>query len=116
MATLCGRREETERLTARDAPPWAARSASSAARYAPGGSEKRLPDRGRRTPFSVGHLLDTFGTECLKYLIYWRPQGDSNPCYRRERAIRMLPVALPHVILLPDALPRMLLGTARMRR
>jgi hypothetical protein len=23
----------------------------------------------------------------LRYCFYWRPQGDSNPCYRRERAM-----------------------------
>ena len=38
-------------------------------------------------PIFIGHFLDTFDLPTHKLLIYWRPQGDSNPCYRRERAV-----------------------------
>ena len=33
----------------------------------------------------IGHLLDTIRRLPHKILILWRPQGDSNPCYRREK-------------------------------
>ena len=37
-------------------------------------------------PF-IGHELDTKEGDFKKCLIFWRALGDSNPCYRRERAV-----------------------------
>ena len=38
-------------------------------------------------PIFIGHLLHTSRLMIPNLLIVWRPQGDSNPCYRRERAM-----------------------------
>ena len=35
----------------------------------------------------IGHGLDTGRLGLRKSLIKWRPRRDSNPCYRRERAM-----------------------------
>jgi hypothetical protein len=35
----------------------------------------------------TGHQLDTLGALYAKLLKLWRSLGDSNPCFRRERAI-----------------------------
>ena len=39
---------------------------------------------------SIGHLLDTITLPANNVLIFKRPRRDSNPCYRRERAMSLL--------------------------
>ena len=34
----------------------------------------------------IGQLLDTLPQSAWRSTNYWRSQGDSNPCFRRERA------------------------------
>jgi hypothetical protein len=42
------------------------------------------PLKADRTKFS-GNFWDAMGLSRLSHCDIWRPQGDSNPCYRRER-------------------------------
>jgi hypothetical protein len=53
------------------------------------GDGARLGAEADRYSFIVAdsHRLLLAGLPAHKSLIYWRPQGDSNPCYRRERAM-----------------------------
>jgi hypothetical protein len=44
------------------------------------------PLKADRTKFS-GNFWDAMGLSRLSHCDIWRPQGDSNPCYRRERAM-----------------------------
>ena len=36
---------------------------------------------------SLDSIQTSFNNTTLLYNSKWRPQGDSNPCYRRERAV-----------------------------
>src|ERR1700745_844561 len=44
--------------------------------------------RGRGLRFTIAAGRPSLTSEvALAIWFYWRPQGDSNPCYRRERAM-----------------------------
>ncbi len=44
----------------------------------------RQPKSCRNSPENLRKFLPSN----ISYCFFWRPQGDSNPCYRRERALR----------------------------